>query len=232
MNDESTFFPQLGATVQRRRNLQRLLAAAAGVAVGPGLLRAALAADDRAGVRNLEGDVRIGGKPARVGQLVEPGQEVETGTDGRVVFVVGQDAFLQRENSRFTIEDGPSVRVLRYITGKVLSVFGPGRKQLDTPTATIGIRGTGCYIEAELARTYFCLCYGSALVVPKGDPNRRKSLRTRHHEYPLYVDRSAGAAAVLPAHVVNHSDDELIMLEALLGRRPPFMDDLTRGNRY
>jgi hypothetical protein len=45
-------------------------------------------------------------------------------------------------------------------------------------------------------------------------PIRRKSLRTRHHEYPPYVERGTRASAVLPAQVVNHGDDELMMLEA------------------
>jgi len=217
---------------RRRAALQRLLAAAGGLAAGPALLHAALAADNRPGIRQMEGEVRIDGRPAVIGQQVGIGQLVETGPGAHVVFVVGNDAFLQRESSSFRMDEGDGVRILRYLTGKVLSVFGKGRKQLDTPTATIGIRGTGCYIEVEETRTYFCLCYGSALLVPKADPNRRKSLRTRHHEYPLYIDRSAGVRAVLPAHVINHSDDELVMLEALVGRRPPFLDSGYSGPRY
>lgn len=216
----------------RRAALRRLLLAAGGVAAGPALLHAALAADDRTGIRMLEGDVRIDDRPAELGQQVGLGQMVETGVGAKLVFVVGDDAFLLRESSRFTMVESEGVLLLRYLTGKVLSVFGEGRKQLDTPTATIGIRGTACYIEAEEARTYFCLCYGGALLIPKVDPNRRKALRTRHHEYPLYVGATAGPAAVLPAHVVNHSDEELTMLEALVERRPPFLDEPMRGSRY
>lgn len=216
----------------RRAALLRMLLVAGGATFGTGLLRAALAADASPGIRQLSGEVTIDGRPAEPGQQLELGQHLQTGAGAEVAFVVGEDAFLLRENSGFAMEMNAGALVLRYITGKVLSVFGPGRKQLDTPTAAIGIRGTGCYIEAEPERSYFCLCYGGALVIPKGDPNRRKTIRTRHHEYPLYIGRSAGPSAVLPAHVVNHDDDELTMLEALVGRSPPFLDQPERRHRY
>lgn len=217
---------------QRRATLRGLLAGAGALAAGPAMLIEALAADPRTGMRSLQGDVRIDGQPAQPGQQLASGQLLETGPGAQAVFVIGDNVFLQRENSGFSTENSAGVLVLRYLSGKVLSVFGPGRKQLETPTATIGIRGTGCYIEAEPERTYFCLCYGRALLIPKGDPNRRKSLRTRHHEFPVYIDRSAGASAVLPAHVVNHTDDELIMLEALVGRRPPFLGRDQGAKKY
>lgn len=207
----------------RRKTLNRLLLTTGALTFPPALLRHALAADPRQGMRTMEGDVRIDGRVAWPGQPIGLGQRVETGDRSRAVFVIGHDAFLQREDSAFVMEETRGVIVLRYLAGKVLSVFGPGRKQLDTTTAIIGIRGTACYIEAGPERTYFCLCYGEALLVPKGDPNRRKMLRTRHHELPVYIDRRAGLRAVLPAHMVNHSDDELVMLEALVGRRPPFL---------
>ncbi|MGH8808157.1 MAG: hypothetical protein ACREX0_09800, partial [Noviherbaspirillum sp.] len=140
----------------RRRALRRLaLTGALGGAGMLGLLRAALAADPRTGIRSIKGKVTVDGQPAVVGQQIRAGQQVVTESGSEAVFVIGQDAFLQRENSMFAIEDSAGIVVLRYITGKVLGVFGKGRKQLVTPTATIGIRGTAWYIEAERERTYF-----------------------------------------------------------------------------
>jgi hypothetical protein len=216
----------------RRHVLLRIFLGAGGLGLGPGLLRVALASNPAAGLRAMEGPVLIDGKPGVLGQQVGMGQRVETGPGAHAVFVVGEYAFLQRANSSFVLETSAGVLVLRYLAGQVLSVFGEGRKQLETPTASISLRGTGCYIEADAMRTYFCLCYGSALVIPKGDPNRRKALRTRHHDVPIYIDRSAGRRAVLPAHAVNHRDDELIMLEALVGRRPPFLEQPYYSRRY
>jgi hypothetical protein len=207
----------------RRATLHKLaVSGAIGAGGFAGLMRTALAVDPRQGIRQMKGNVTIDGKPAEHGQTIRPGQKVATGTDGEVVFVIGKDAFLQRANSEFIIERGTGVAVLRYITGKVLSVFGKGRKMLETPTATIGIRGTGCYIEAEQARTYFCLCYGVADIVPNSDPQQHETLHTKHHDYPVYIDNGPMPTMMVKAKVINHIDDELIMLEALVGRKPPF----------
>ncbi|HYD78242.1 MAG TPA: hypothetical protein VEC06_00400 [Paucimonas sp.] len=207
----------------RRESLRKLaVAGAVGAGAYAGLIRAALAANPRQGIRELQGAVEIDGQPARLGQKVLPGQSVTTGPDGRAVFVIGKDAFLQHADSEFRIEHGAATAVLRYVTGRILSVFGKGRKRLETPTATIGIRGTGCYIEAAQEQTYFCLCYGEADVTPNGDPAQRETVRTQHHDYPLTIDAGPGPTMMAKAAVVNHTDDELTMLEALTGRKPPF----------
>ncbi|HNM82135.1 MAG TPA: hypothetical protein PKL28_13845, partial [Rhodocyclaceae bacterium] len=100
-------------------------------------------------------------------------------------------------------------------------VFAKGERQIVTPSATIGIRGTGCYIEASPERVYFCLCYGSAEVVPSAAPHQAETYSTRHHDHPLYI-LPDGRRSMVPAGVSNHSDAELIELESLVGRTPPF----------
>lgn len=211
------------ASLARRAALRKLAAAGALGAGGiGGLIGAALAADGQPGIRRIQGMVTVDGQPAAVGQQIRHGQTVVTQGDSEAVFVIGQDAFLQRENSTFVIEEGAGVTVLRYVAGKILSVFGKGSKQLQTPNAVIGIRGTGCYIEIEPGRTYFCLCYGEAVVTPNAPGAQGRTLRTTHHEHPLYIGGPDGPAAMEAATAINHNDDELIMLEALVGRRPPF----------
>ena len=176
------------------------------------------------GMRSIKGTVTVDGQPAVVGQEIKPGQTVVTGPESEAVFVIGRDAFLQHENSEFGISQGKGVAVLRYITGKVLSVFGKGRKRLETPTATIGIRGTGCFISAGADNTYFCLCYGVAMVTPKDKPQARRLVRTRHHESPLVVGSGKNGPAIRRAReVVDHTDEQLVMLEELVGRLPPFV---------
>ena len=187
-----------------------------------GLLRAALAANPQAGIRRIKGTVLVDGQPAAVGQQIRPGQKVTTEAGSEAIFVIGDNAFLQRENSAFSADDSGGVVVLRYITGKVLSVFGKGRKRLVTPSAIIGIRGTGCYIEVEPERTYFCLCYGAATLQSARNPGLRRTLRTRHHESPFYIDADGRPSSIRLAKVINHTDGELVMLEELVGRLPPF----------
>jgi hypothetical protein len=172
----------------------------------------------RTGVHSVRGEATVNGRPARAGMAVNPGDKVATGPDGQIVFVVGRDAMLMRRNSGLEVAKS----ALRAITGAVLSVFAPKqRKELRTATATIGVRGTAVYLEAQAERTYVCTCYGEAVLEPVGEPKAREIVRTRHHEQPRYV-MATGTRMVVPAPMANHTDAELEMLEALVGREPPF----------
>jgi len=191
------------------------------------VLRQALAAGSvEKGVHRLRGDVRVNGVPAKEGMDVKAGDVVTTGPGSEVVFVTGKDAFLVRANSRVEAQGTAGALALaglRVVTGAVLSVFSPGeRKALSTPTATIGIRGTAVYLEAEDARTYVCTCYGEAEIVSAMDPAARETVRTQHHEQPRYVMGMGAPQMIMGAPVVNHTDAELTMLENLVGRWPPF----------
>lgn len=211
----------------RRRWLGRVGAAACAAQFA--VLRQALAAGSvEKGVHRLRGDVRVNGAPAREGMDVKAGDVVTTGAASEAVFVTGKDAFLVRANSRIEAQGTAGALVLtglRIVTGAVLSVFSPGeRRALYTPTATVGIRGTAVYIEAEEARTYVCTCYGEAEIVSALDPSAREVVSTRHHEQPRYVMGMGAPQMLMGAPVINHTDAELELLESLAGRRPPFLD--------
>jgi len=207
--------------ISRRRLLQAL--GAAGIA---GALREVLAAGVPQGMRSVRGEVTIDGRPASVGDAVKPGDSVVAGSSAEAIYVIGNDAFLQRGGSHIAFGADAAREFMRVVTGRILSVFGPGEKRLITNTATIGIRGTACYIEDQGERTYFCLCYGEAEIVPTAAPHERELIRTRHHDHPIYIHADAGMpTSMVPAEVVNHTDAELRMLEALVGRVPPFGDD-------
>lgn len=174
------------------------------------------------GVYRVSGNARVNGKPAVYGMPVKAGDKIETDAGAEIVYVVGQDAFLQRENSVVQFAGEAAAEFLRVITGSLLSVFGKGNnKTLRTPSATLGIRGTGCYIEAEPERTYFCLCYGEVVVAPDATPGTVHRYATNYHDRPYYIG-SRVETAMQTAPVFNHSDVELILLESLCGRRPPF----------
>jgi hypothetical protein len=142
------------------------------------------------------------------------------------VFVVGKDAFLLRQGSELhTAGDGALIASLRLTTGKLLSVFGKGARSITTPTATIGIRGTGIYLEVEAERSYVCTCYGVADLQAGNMPAARETVRATHHDAPRYVyaHGEMPIKMIEVAPVINHSDAELVMLEALVGREPPFV---------
>ena len=221
-----------GDSVVRRRR-EWLRRALLGGAIMPVLLRDALAARKLpSGMVMIKGEVTVNGNAARTGTLVKPGDSVVTAAGGLAVFVVGKDAFLLRENSELlTAGSRVLIASLRLVTGKLLSVFGRGRCNITTPTATIGIRGTGIYIEVEAERTYVCTCYGVVDLQASNMPEAKETVHTTHHDAPryIYAHGDMPIRMIEPAPVINHSDAELIMLEALVGREPPFVGS---GKQY
>lgn len=195
----------------------------AGAAAFPSLLvlRRALAQGRvEKGVYRVRGAAQVNGQPASEGAPVSFGDRFTTGDDGEVVFVSGRDAMLVRRNSSLDLLAGG----LRVVTGAVLSVFASGeRKRIQTATAVIGIRGTGVYVEAEAARTYVCTCYGRVVLEPVGDPAAAETVTTTHHDQPRYIMASGAPQMIMQAPVVNHTDAELILLESIVGRQPPFI---------
>ncbi len=218
----------------RRRWLKS--AAALGL-LGPagisGLIQEALAKGDlpvTQGVQSAEGTVTVNGKPAKVGTPVKVGDRVATGPKSSAVVVVGKDAYLLREQSTIVLEESKStlgvLGQMLVVAGRVLSVLEKRpleqRVQYRLPNATIGIRGTGFYVEVYEKRSYFCLCYGEAAIEGKG-MSAPKIVKTTHHESPLWLDDSGGTMNAEKGTFINHSDEELIMLEKLTGREPPFV---------
>ena len=215
------------ATLSRRAWLARMAAGGAALASGMAQLRSALARGVvEPGVARVRGDARINGQPAQRGMEVRPGDVITTGPGAELVIVIGRDAFLVRAQSRIELS-GDATRLLvaglRVVTGALLSVFEPGKeKRIQTATATIGIRGTGIYVELEGARTYVCTCYGEAELTPVDDPAAAETVRTQHHDEPRYIYSRGMPRMIEKAPVVNHTDAELSMLEGLVGRNVPF----------
>jgi hypothetical protein len=209
--------------MQRRKLLKGLVAVS--LAERLIFLRQAWAAGSTlapSGIHHLEGTVTVNGQPAREGMRINAGDQIVTGPNSQAIYVIGQDAYLQRSNSSVSIAGDILRSGLRVLNGRLLSVFGKGNKRIETGTATIGIRGTGCYLEADSAKTYFCLCYGLADIARSGGEQPALTVKTTHHEQPLYLyaDPDKG---IRPAPMINHQDAELIMLEKLVGRIPPFV---------
>ncbi|OQA33498.1 MAG: hypothetical protein BWY57_01169 [Betaproteobacteria bacterium ADurb.Bin341] len=186
-----------------RRTFFHHIAAAGALGTLTGLARAAPANPEQkaaAGLYLASGNVKINDRIATRGMRVLAGDTLTTGPGSTAIYVIGQDAYLQRDTSTVTLVGDSLISGLRILNGKLLAVFGKGRKNIQTATSTIGIRGTGCYLEADGERTYFCLCYGEADLVPAS--TRRQ--------------------AISKAPMINHTDAELMLLESLTGRLPPF----------
>jgi hypothetical protein len=191
-----------------------------------GLIGQALAqGKGRPGLNRMRGEVRVNGQAAQPGMLIKPGDTITTGPKAYATFVVGQDAFLMRGNTKLELGGAELlVDLARVATGKLLSVYSKGPpRRIEGVTATVGIRGSGAYIEVEPERTYFCLCYGEAQIVPVAAPDASETVRTRHHESPRFIYGKGRATLIEKAPVINHRDEELILLESLVGRVPAFL---------
>ena len=206
--------------LHRRRFLTASAALGAAVLIPGG----AYAAD----VRELAGSVKVNGKPATRKTRVRPGDVVETGPKSKVVFVIGQDAFLLREQSRLNLYKSKAgkeavISGLRLLTGALLAVFGKGPRTIETATATAGIRGTGVYIEASPTETYFCTCYGEVELRDKARTVRKLVVSGYHTPNMIYA-QMVGGKMMAPTEVKDHTDDELVMLEKLVGRTSPIVE--------
>jgi hypothetical protein len=218
----------------RRRNLLKgtLIAAAAAAASPLRTIQEALALGAvESGVYRVKGAVLVNGRTATEKMQLKAGDVIVTGRAAELVFVANKDAFLVRENTRLELGGQSGAIILtgfRIITGAVLSVFERGRpKRVYTSTATIGIRGTGLYVESEPTRSYVCTCYGVADIEATADPNYRETVESTHHDEPRYV-YATGDAMIAQSTMQNHSDEELVMLEWLCGREVPFTPDAYR----
>lgn len=176
----------------------------------------------------LDGDVRVNGKRATKDTQIDAGALVETGDKSSVIFAVGSDSFIVRSNSQMQLEGSNFfLDTLRLVSGKVLTVFGERSNAnaltMSTPIATIGIRGTGVYMESDPDVSYLCTCYGETQISSNEDPNDSINLVTEHHDEPKYITKAARSGSrIIPAPFKNHTDLELKMLETLVGREVPF----------
>ncbi len=179
-------------------------------------------------IYKLSGDVKVDRQAANLDTSINPNSVIETGRNSTIIFAVGKDAFILRSNSKLEVSGGGLiVSGLRLVTGKLLSVFGR-RKQnenlrLGTTVATIGIRGTGVYLESDPEQTYVCTCYGTADIASTTDKLSSETVITKHHDAPRIILASAPAGKkIRPAPVINHTDEELELIESLVGRSVPF----------
>ena len=179
-------------------------------------------------VFELRGQVRANGEPVTRDTRLKATDRIETGEGAFLIAAIGDSAFLLREKSSLQI-DGRDllVRGMRLVSGRLLSVFGKRRRDeellMRTAVATIGVRGTGVYAEADPDKTYFCTCYGTVDIASEQDPTQTEQIVSRHHDAPRYIlaEPQAGRR-IVPAPFMNHTDLELMTIEAIVGREVPF----------
>lgn len=192
-------------------------------------------------VYRIQGSAKVNGNAANTETQIRPGDTIETGKDSEMVVVVGGLSMILRGDTKLAIEGkqskSPSMIVsgLRLLSGKLLSVSRDTTMKLTTPTATIGIRGTGWYAESDPEQTYFCTCYGVTDIAANYDSESKATVVATHHDRPVYIlAKEVSGQNIKDAPFINHTDQELALIEALVGRTPPFVfskDDYSSPRR-
>lgn len=203
--------------MQRRSFVQ---AAGAWVALGGA---ASAQARQRGNIVELNGDALVNGQRLLPDHTIQSGDEIRTGPNSNLVFVLGDSSFQVRQNSRMVVERGASLGVvsgLRLLTGAVVSVWGKGTlRRIATPTVTLGIRGTGTYTEVfpeQDFRSYFCNCYGTVEV---GAGTDQVLSQSDYHQSFWAEPVAKNGQFLFPAKAINHTDEELEALAGLVNQR-------------
>ncbi len=209
----------------RRRFLGATIAGTAGL-----LLPFPATAADRL-IHDLRGNVKINGKPATFDSVIVAGDTVTTGSDGYLVFVIGNSAFMLRSRSELVVERpkeeayGAVYGLIRLLTGALVATFKRGTSaRLVHANATIGIRGTGVYLETRGTGTYFCTCWGTTEINVAEAPNQREIVEASHHNPRLISSKvPTDGNYFLSAPFETHTDQEMDILEKCVGRRAPWI---------
>ncbi len=197
----------------------------------------------------MSGTVTVNGQRASMDTFIRASDKVETGEKSHIIFVVGKDAFILRSKGTLQLEPDPapaptasktvketSVGVMRLLTGKLLSVFGKRQHRITTAVATIGIRGTGIYVESDPEESYVCTCYGTVDIDAINDPGSKETIVSTHHSAPRYISANGSNGKLIQAAPFkNHDDEELLLIETLVGRSTPFIVPgglRNRGRQY
>ena len=175
-------------------------------------------------IHDLQGIVTINKKPLTRATSINNGDEITVAPGGNLVFSIGEDAFLVRGGSTlqaYAEEKSVLVSALRLVNGAVLGVFGKRKTpaRIYTATATIGIRGTAVYAAVTPEKLYICTCYGHTDLIVGLDS--ADVIATHHNAHVVTMGKS-GNSKMKAFEVIDHNDDELRMLEALVGRKPVF----------
>lgn len=145
-----------------------------------------------------------------------------------VIFADNKDAFILRSSGMMTFPEpvtSPTIKPTAFSLGrcKALSVLASRNTRIATPNAVVGIRGTGVYLETMPELSYVCTCYGVADLATSDDPGINETIESEHHDAPRYILADTNVKnGIQPAPFINHDDQELLLIETLVGRSPPY----------
>jgi hypothetical protein len=180
-------------------------------------------------VEYLEGDVRINGVPADLGQAVHVGDWVETGSRGAIDIVFDRANIFRLGSSTVAVLNlGESRQDVDLKFGTMGAVFdrvrtlsGRGTFDIRTPAAVGGVRGTSFFFRVvDGETTYVCTCNGTLELSPFG----RESFLETAAAHSAYYFRFAedGTVSVERAGEEFHDSESLNEVAAVVGTTIPW----------
>ena len=176
-------------------------------------------------IYQFSGAVTVNNQQVTLTTQIKAGDVIRTSDNSYLIFVFNKDAFILRSNSHMQIPSATATgSAFQLHQGKVLSVLASRKTMITTPSAVIGIRGTGIYIESDPESSYVCTCYGTVDIATADDPGINETIIATHHEAPRYILKDASSGSrIQPAPFKDHDDHELLLIETLVGRTTPFV---------
>ena len=166
----------------------------------------------------LEGAVKINGKLATVGQVIQRGDKIDTGKKGTISVRLPNAAFRATRSTKLTIAELVSkASRLRVKAGRVLSAVIPDTKyEVESPVVVAAVRGTTFFVEVQRAtQTYVCVCTGTLELRDLLTRGPRQVLSATHHAANL-VKQRGDVNTYESAGMLNHTDKEVEEVESYL----------------
>ena len=184
-------------------------------------------------VKKMIGEASAAGRPLKVGDRVESGEEIRVGKGGTMTLSLADNTIFRiNGEARFQMHTSKRRRTgfFRLLLGSILTVMPRGNRYLvQMPNASIGIKGTiffhQIYGEEEFFATdyggrvvalpegiteYFCLCNGLAdFLKPDEEKAFFSDVSKYHNSY--YIDPRQSKILV-KAPQLNHTDDDILEL--------------------
>jgi hypothetical protein len=174
----------------------------------------------------MEGTVSVDGKPASIGQTVQPRAVVNTGAESLCQLIFDDKNILHiSENAVVELDFTTVQKSINLKSGSVAGALKKLAKLTDpkeyamsihTPSAVGGVRGTVFFIKVEdPATTYACTCNGT---LHYSDPQGGNALTVEaaHHKAYRYA-ASGGAFTTSDAGVLYHTDQMMELGAAKIG---------------
>ena len=145
--------------------------------------------------------------------------------EAQTVFVIGEDAFLTDEafTAEVSLDEAGVVAKLKILSGQTLAALKPRNNRatdLVMPNSTASVRGTGFYVNVGISRPhdYICCCYGH-IAFNDSSTSAPQILKNSYHNATA-INEIGDFVTPEFDYPYGHYDDELVMLEAAVNRRP------------